>query len=203
MTTLESLKEIERIKDELKLDTIEIIEESIQFYMNLYNNEEYRRQKLENKANILISASAIVMVIITAFFCFMLYDLSSINLSFLVLISIIYIFIALFIHRSVSYSLKSSKLKKFTTKEPGTEKYNITNDVIFRIKKFKAINYYLLYHKNQDINDKKEQCINIAQDSLMYVIIVLLFLFLAFVLDTIVSSKINIKHINKIKELMQ
>jgi hypothetical protein len=94
-------------------------------------------------------------------------------------------------------------LKKFTTKEPRTEKYNITNDVIFRIKKFKAINYYLLYHKNQDINDKKEQCINIAQDSLMYVIIVLLFLFLAFVLDTIVSSKINIKHINKIKELMQ
>ena len=70
MTTLESLKEIERIKDELKLDTIEIIEESIQFYMNLYNNEEYRRQKLENKANILISASAIVMVII----CYTIYQ---------------------------------------------------------------------------------------------------------------------------------
>ena len=72
METLESLKEVEKIKAELKLDSIEIIEESIQYYKNLYNNEEYRRQKLENKANILIAASAIVMVIITGFFCMML-----------------------------------------------------------------------------------------------------------------------------------
>ena len=203
METLESLKEVEKIKAELKLDSIEIIEESIQYYKNLYNNEEYRRQKLENKANILIAASAIVMVIITGFFCMMLYDLSSITLSFLFLISIIYIFIAIFIHRSVRYSLKSSKLKKYLIQDPSTEKYNITDDVIFKIKKFRAINYYLLFHKNKDINDEKEEFITIAQNALMYVIIVLLFLFLAFVLDTIVSSKINIKYINKIRELMR
>jgi hypothetical protein len=134
-----SLKEIENIEKELKLDSIEIIEESIRYYIKLYNNEEYLRQKIEKQANILIAGSAIIITIVTGFFSIILYNLENITSSFLVLILIIYLYFVKYIYKLVTHSIKCIKLKRITAKKLIHDKYNITNDVILKIKKFKAI----------------------------------------------------------------
>jgi len=198
-----SLKEVEKIEDDLNLKTPEVIEETIRFYVRLFNNEEYLRQKIEKYANIIIGVTVIVMAIITGFFCIMLYDLTKITLSFLTLLSIIYTFIVIFIYRSIEKAIQCIKLERVTVKDLIYEKYRLTDDALSKIKKFRAINFYLLFIKNKEVNDKKKECLVSAQDSLKCIVIVLVFLFGALILDTIASGKINVKYCTKVLEMMR
>lgn len=203
MISQDYLKETEKIESKLKLDSPERIEEALQYCATLYSNEENRRDKIENKANTLIAASAITIAFITGFLCMILYDAPSLSLLFIIIILIVYTIIAFFIIKSINYSLKISRFGKNNSIDTKLVDYNITESDIIHIKKVRVINYYILLNKNKQNNDKKEKYINIAQNSIKNAVIVLLLLSLSFVIDVALSIKTNIYYLNKIRELIQ
>lgn len=203
MISQDYLKETEKIESKLKLDSPERIEEALQYCATHYRNEENRRDKIESKANTLIAASTITIGFITGFLCMILYDAPSLSLLFLIIILIVYIIIAMFIIKSINYSLKIGRLVKDTLTDQQRIDYNISETDLIHIKKARVINYYLLFTINRENNDKNEKYINIAQNSMKNAVIVLLLLSLSFVLDIVLSSKINLKYLNKIRELIQ
>jgi len=203
MISQDCLKEKEEIESKLKLDSPERIEEALQYCATNYHYEQNRRDKIESKANTLIAASIISIAFITGFLCDILYDIPNLSLIFIIIIITTYIILAVFIIRSINYSLKVSRLGNYTMDNQHLVDYNMTESDFIHIKKIRTINYYLLFTKNKHNNDNKEKYINIAQNSMKSVALVFLLLSLIFVFDIVLSNKINIKYLNKIREFIQ
>jgi hypothetical protein len=195
-------EERKNIENKLKLDSPEVIERGIQYYGNLYRDEENRRDRIEGRANLLIASASIIISFVTGFLCMILYDMESISLAFLILIFIVYIVVAAFIIDSINSSLEINKLGKHRMTDEHFANYSISESDIIHIKKARVINYYMLFDKNKQINDEKEKYLYKSQRSLKNAGIILLLISIAFVVDLALSRKINIKYLDKIREFL-
>jgi ABC-type multidrug transport system fused ATPase/permease subunit len=195
----EERKDIEK---KLKLDSPEGIERALQYFGNLYRNEENRRDRIEGRANLLIASASIILTFVTGFLCMILYDMESISLAFLIIIFIIFIVVVAFIVDSIISSLEINKLGKYAMTDHDFVNYSISESDIIHIKKARVINYYMLFDKNKQINEEKEKYLYKSQRSIKNAVIILLLISIAFVVDLALSNKINIKYLHKIREFL-
>jgi K+-sensing histidine kinase KdpD len=184
-------KEIEEIEKKLKLDSPERIEEALQYFGTLYHNEEFRREIIENKANVLIAASVITIAFVTGFLCMILYNLPSITLLFMVIILAIYIVMAVYVIKSINQVIEISNVEKnMLFMEPFGD-YSVSESDIVNIKKSRAVKYYSSFNKSKSINDDKKEYLNTAQKNIKNAIISLLLLSLIIIIDLVLSNKIR------------
>lgn len=184
-------KEIERIEKELNLTSPERIEEALHYFGTLFHNEEIRRETIESKANVLIAASVITIAFVTGFLCMILYDLPSITLLFMIIVLVIYIFMAVYVIKSINQVIEISSIEKHTPKTEPFGNYSVSESDIVNIKKSRAINYFSLFNKTKTINDEKREFLNTAQKNIKNAIIALLLLSLIIIIDLVLSNKVK------------
>jgi small-conductance mechanosensitive channel len=200
MISQDYLKEREEIASKLKLDSPEKIEAAFQYGRQLYLIEENRKDRIESRANLLIASSAIVMALVTVFLCIILYLAPDIPLLLIIIILIAYAFFALFIFNTINYALSISKLKGYSVTMPDSfESNDLKQTDIGDIRKSLAIDYCCLATKHRDINDQKGILLNTSQKLLKNAVIILILLSLAFVVDILLSNKIHMKYLAKLK----
>jgi hypothetical protein len=200
MISQDYLKEREQIASKLKLDSREKIEAAFQYGRQLYLIEENRKDKIESRANLLIASSAIAVALVTVFLCIILYLAPNIPLLLIVIILIAYSLIALFIFNSIHYAISISNLKGYSVTIPESfESNDLKQTDIGDIRKSLAIDYCCLATKQRDINDQRGILLNTSQKLLRNAVIILILLSLAFVLDILLSNKIDMKYFPQLK----
>ena len=121
-----------------------------------------------------------------------------ISFSVLAAILIAYAIISTFIINSISASLEVNKLKNYSMTDKHYSDYGITESDLVYIRKVRAINYYILFNKNKQINDNKESYLYKSQNNIRKAIIVLLFIPLIFLINIALSDKIHFIYLNKL-----
>ncbi len=185
------LKEIEQIGEKLNLDSPEQIEEALDYFGTLYHNEEFRRETIENKANVLIAASVITIAFVTGFLCMILYNLPSITLLFMIIILTIYIVMAIYVIKSINHVIEIGSIGKHVLIMEPFSDYSISESDIVNIKKSRALKYYSLFNKNKSINDDKKEYLDMAQKYIKNAIIALLLLSSIIIIDLVLSNIIR------------
>ena len=145
------MDKIKIIENKLEINSPERVEEALQYYGNFYRNEEHRRDKIDARANLLIAAASIIIAVITGFLCMLIYHMEIISFSVLAAILIAYAIISTFIINSISASLEVNKLKNYSMTDKHYSDYGITESDLVYIRKVRAINYYILFNKNERI----------------------------------------------------
>jgi hypothetical protein len=192
-------EEINNIENKLKLNSPERVEVALEYYGNSYRNEELRRDRIDARANLLIASALIAIAFITGILCDIIYDMESISLFFLIAILIVYVVIVVFIVNSISASLEVNRFEKYSMTEKHYSDYNIKESDILHLRKIRAINYYILYDKNKQINDNKENYLHKSQRNIKNAIMILLFIPLVFVINMVLSGKITFEYLNKFR----
>ena len=201
MDTSDFLKAKNKIERKLKLDSDDKIEDAYHYCRQLYLAEEHHRQKIDNRANLLIGAAAITTAFLTGFLCIILYTKSSISISYVIVILAAYFCIVSFLIKTIQYAVDIGRLGKFTIDNPDHPDVHSSKDSgLIYVNKFGAVYYYFLFLGNRNININKKKRLAIAQTNIRNAILALLLISIIFIVDIILSERVYLKSLGNISE---